>query len=221
MWLTGLFTAHIVLGVLLAITSALVGTFYAEMLVSEEMNGDPVGLGVVIGAGCLGLLTLPLLLLTAVLFWVWLYRANKNARALGAKGMNFTPGWCVGWWFVPIMNLFMPYRVTAEIYRASDPEAGAFDWQNRPAATILGLWWGSWVLSNLISNVEMQLALPDDPATAAAGSWVGVGSCLLTVLSAYFAIRVVRLIHQRQEAKADRRRKEPPAAPVEIWHPVN
>ena len=43
-------------------------------------------------------------LVVVVLFCCWIYRANCNARALGAQGMSFTPGWSVGWFFIPIAS---------------------------------------------------------------------------------------------------------------------
>lgn len=46
-----------------------------------------------------------------VVFLCWVYRANYNCRQWGAAGMRFTPGWSVGWFFVPIMNLFRPLQV--------------------------------------------------------------------------------------------------------------
>ena len=58
-----------------------------------------------------------------LLFCVWIRRANVNADALVASGMEFTPGWAVGWFFVPFANLYKPYQAMAEIYRASDPNA--------------------------------------------------------------------------------------------------
>ena len=50
-----------------------------------------------------------------VLFFVWIRRANINADALVRSRMEFTPGWAVGWFFVPFANLFKPYQVMAEI----------------------------------------------------------------------------------------------------------
>src|SRR6266404_5443429 len=41
-----------------------------------------------------------------ILFSIWVYRANLNARALGGKDMRFSPGWAVAWFFIPVMNLF-------------------------------------------------------------------------------------------------------------------
>ena len=37
-------------------------------------------------------------LITAIVVLMWIYRANNNLHALGAKSMRFTPGWAVGWW---------------------------------------------------------------------------------------------------------------------------
>ena len=52
-----------------------------------------------------------------VAFFMWVYRANQNARDLSGNELEFSPGWSVGWFFVPIAALFMPYRVVAEIWR--------------------------------------------------------------------------------------------------------
>ncbi len=46
-----------------------------------------------------------------VLFLIWVYRANRNAHCLGAEGMEYSPGWSVGWFFVPVACLVMPYNV--------------------------------------------------------------------------------------------------------------
>jgi len=58
-----------------------------------------------------------LLFLTIIPFLMWVYRANWNAHALGAVGMRYRPGWAVGWYFIPIASLWMPYRVMREIWQ--------------------------------------------------------------------------------------------------------
>lgn len=77
-------------------------------------------------------------LATAVVVSRWIYRANSNARALGARGMAFTPGGAVGWYFVPIANLWKPYQAMREIWKAS---AGPLGWQRRPVSALLPCWW--------------------------------------------------------------------------------
>lgn len=37
---------------------------------------------------------------------MWIYRAHANLFAAGYQGLEYTPGWSVGWFFVPIASLF-------------------------------------------------------------------------------------------------------------------
>jgi Domain of unknown function (DUF4328) len=56
----------------------------------------------------LGVMQIILLVVTGILFLRWVFRANESARLLGALEMKFTPGWAVGWYFVPLANLWKP-----------------------------------------------------------------------------------------------------------------
>lgn len=58
-------------------------------------------------------------ILCGVLILRWIYRANYNARQIGAAGMTFSPGWSVGWYFVPIAAFWKPYQAMKEIWRAA------------------------------------------------------------------------------------------------------
>lgn len=74
----------------------------------------------------------------AIAFLKWTYRANKNCQGftkqvlkekkhlqiLGEKIMRFSPGWSIGYYFIPILNLYKPYQAMKEIYLfSSDAEA--------------------------------------------------------------------------------------------------
>ncbi len=61
-------------------------------------------------------------LVIAVVFLRWTYLSNRNVRALGADGLEFTPGWAVGWYLIPIANLWKPHQALKEIFRASHPD---------------------------------------------------------------------------------------------------
>jgi len=79
---------------------------------------------------------------SAVLVLVWIHRANYNARALGATGLKMTPGWAVGWYFVPIAWFWKPYQAMKEIWQASiDPK----HWWRQGGSPLLSWWWGLWL----------------------------------------------------------------------------
>jgi hypothetical protein len=125
----------------------------------EELGEVPLGEGTSLPVfdmvyALTALLTIPLSLVTAILFLAYMNRANKNARALGAEGMQFTPGWCVGWFFVPIMNLFRPYQAIREIFQASDPKSSPAGWKLAHAPGVVGLWWGVWLVGNFLGQVR-------------------------------------------------------------------
>lgn len=84
-------------------------------------------------------------LITGILVCIWTYRANSNVRALGATGLRFSPGWAVGWHFVPIAWFWMPFSVMREIWRAS---ASPDEWRRQPGSALLGWWWALWLVFN-------------------------------------------------------------------------
>lgn len=75
---------------------------------------------------------------SGVLVLAWTWRANANARGLGAAGMRFTPAWSVGWYFVPLANLVKPYDAMREIWLASAFPEG---WSNQAEPLRLRWWW--------------------------------------------------------------------------------
>ena len=135
-----------------------------------------------------------------VLFCVWIFRANRDARALGAVGMRFTPGWCVGWFFVPVMNLFRPYQAVVETWKASGP-GDATPWQQRESSSLLGVWWTIWMVSNFLWLTVVRCSLSADyMEELLVISWLAVVSDLVDVLLAIVAASVVRDVHDRQQS---------------------
>jgi hypothetical protein len=93
---------------------------------------------------------------SGVLILMWIYRANANARQLGAEGMQFTPRGSVVWYFVPLANLFMPYRALREIWQAS---AAPHAWTREKTPRLFPLWWASWIVSGMAGQVAMRMVM--------------------------------------------------------------
>ncbi|MEO8628335.1 MAG: DUF4328 domain-containing protein [Betaproteobacteria bacterium] len=95
-------------------------------------------------------------LASGIVLLMWIYRANFNARALGAATMQFTPGWSVGWYFVPFVNLWKPHQAMREIWQAS---ANPHNWRDESVPSLLGWWWFLWIVSNILGNASFRMSL--------------------------------------------------------------
>jgi hypothetical protein len=82
------------------------------------------------------------MLVTIVIFGRWIVLAHRNLPALGARYLEITPGWAVGWFFVPFVNLWFPYKAMRFLWRASHsahkPELQDSTW-------VLPVWWTLWI----------------------------------------------------------------------------
>src|SRR5262245_15497195 len=89
------------------IAAIIAGSIYILALVNQLQVLESAKLGVVVPTAQLERQDSYLRLLSAfdvslsvfagIMLLVWVYRANQNARALGAEDMEFTPRWSVGW----------------------------------------------------------------------------------------------------------------------------
>ncbi len=134
-----------------------------------------------------------------VVFCFWIYRANYNARRLGAADMKFTPGWAVGWYFIPIFFLWKPYQAMKEIWQAS---ANPARWQDEPRGSILPPWWTFFLLSNALSIIATSFSTSGGataPEMITSGSLQVVGDVIET-MSSLTALILVRQIYRMQMA---------------------
>jgi hypothetical protein len=156
--------------------------------------------------GVIYLLKFPTYVFTVVMFLVWLHRAHSNLATLGARNLDFTPGWAVGWWFIPFANLVKPFQAVREVWSESDPEADDseqvfFSTGPRTAPTYMGVWWAMWLLSNFSANVASRVYDPDTMSNVEIGGVLFVTTAVLSVVAAILAIMLVRDITARQAAR--------------------
>jgi hypothetical protein len=97
-------------------------------------------------------------LITFIIFLRWTYQSNRNARFLGGNSLQYTPGWSVGWYFIPILGLWKPYLALKEIFKASHPDFG-HEWKNAPIPKILPLWWTLFILSIGLGQILFRMTL--------------------------------------------------------------
>jgi len=106
-----------------------------------------------------GLLQLVLAIGGTVAYLMWVHRTYRNVPALGARGLRFGPGWAVGYYFIPIMNLFRPFQVMKETWQASDPEwedNEGLAWSSTPSSGLLAAWWFFYLISVFAGQFAMR-----------------------------------------------------------------
>lgn len=165
-------------------------------------NAEAVLAGMIALAGLAGLV---LFLVTVVLFCMWMHRAAGNIRALGETRAGISPGWAVGWWFIPIANFFMPYKAMREIYQSSDSAASGVDYPLDTAPPLLGWWWGCWLVNGFASNVYVRMTMRSDPGVVEGGVWVGVTAVIFEIAAAVMVVRIVGQVRDWQTRAASPR----------------
>lgn len=146
--------------------------------------------------GAVGIASLVTYLITAILFSTWINRAHHNVRGFGANAMSITPGWAVGYFFVPIFNLFKPYVAMSELWRASrSPD----DWKNNSNG-IVPWWWLLWIVSAVGGRITTQVSkVANDVKSLIDATWLDIVMSLLAVVLAIVALRMIRRIQSMQE----------------------
>lgn len=153
---------------------------------------------------CTGVLQMLVYLTTAILFLVWLYRASSNLAPLGATSQTISPGWAVGWWFIPFMNLVRPYQAVREIWQLSEPPrdaAATAPPAARRGAAWLGWWWAGWLVSNIGGVILTRISMETESTDGMiAVTYASIAGHVVEIVAAILAIFVVRAIDARQTA---------------------
>ncbi|WP_217545714.1 DUF4328 domain-containing protein [Streptomyces sp. GbtcB6] len=104
-------------------------------------------------SGFISMVFVYLMTLATVLFLVWLARSRRNAQELSPGAALPSPGWTVGAWFIPVVNLVAPRRLVLDIGRA-----GSASWEKRDT-TLVNLWWAAWV-AHALGLTAASMAAP-------------------------------------------------------------
>jgi hypothetical protein len=146
--------------------------------VTEFVKGPPVE-GSLDLAGLLAVAELLTLIACIIVVGRWIYRASANAHAMNVE-MTITPGWAVGWYFVPIANLYKPFHAMREIWWASHESQGGYE---ERAPQLVGWWWGLWIITNILANVAWRLGeLGVGPTLDLVASMLNVALCIVLIM---------------------------------------
>lgn len=164
--------------------------------------------------GALALASPAVALTAIVILFVWLYRAKKRVVALGMEGGEYSPGLTVGAFFIPFLNLGLPFCAVRELWRASRNPRG---WRDQSSHPLVGWWWASWLANSLLPFALIAVpafatgreALKLSTVGLAASAMLGIVCFLLTL----FMVAEIAKQIEASAATAGVVETKPPALP--------
>ncbi|MDC0073205.1 DUF4328 domain-containing protein [Gammaproteobacteria bacterium] len=133
----------------------------------------------------------------------WFFVSAKINHLLGIKELNISPGWSVGWYFIPFANLVMPYRSLKETFKAS---FNSEEWQNNRVPSDFPIWWATFLLGNVFSNasIRMYMALGETYTYEQLNqiSYIDIVVDVLFIVNAIFLLRIINIIYHNQKDKS-------------------
>jgi hypothetical protein len=204
-WLKAVLFAHIGANAVTALTLVVMLWFFATLSSGAEVNPALGMMMVTVGtiAQILPVIVLGVFVACVICYLLFVHRAVKNLHVSNARGLSVSPGWAVGYSFIPFVNLVMVYRIMKEIWEVSnDPERG-----RREAPLLLGWWWGLYIGGNVLSRISDALSSglseSTDPAdyfsAFAPGGTVGMVSAAISIGSTFCLLAIIRQVREAQE----------------------
>jgi hypothetical protein len=119
------------------------------------------------------------LMVSGVLFFIWSYRAMSVAHDL-TPTLAISPGWSIGWYFVPVATLWKPYEAMREIWQGS-----ALNNETAAHAPLIGWWWAAWIGRGILGGVAGVLVRESPEISlmcVAAATTLGIVAAVLLTL---------------------------------------
>lgn len=163
------------------------GTFTGAEAASNDLRQG------IIGFGYIGVF-----IVTGITFLRWIYRFNYNCRGFGASDMRFTPGWSIGHFFIPFLNLVRPYQVMREILQVSQ---NPNEWKSQPVGLLVDRWWALFLVTSFLGRIVFRLSVnAESMDELRTSTWAAILAACVEIASCLAALSLVKTIARRQEA---------------------
>jgi FtsH-binding integral membrane protein len=136
-----------------------------------------------------------------VTFAWWIVRACRNAHAISDVRLTFSPAWSLGWYCIPIANLWKPYQAMKQIWNVSeDPKSDV----ERPGSSLLQLWWFVFLVDSTLGRVAFKYTMKaetlDQLLTA---NILTIASDVFGIIAVMVAYKLINTIQLFQSKHAD------------------
>jgi len=133
-------------------------------------------------------------LISVIFFIMWFRRSYYNLHQNHLK-LSYSEGWAAGAWFVPIVNLYMPYEIMKELYKATRKllsQAGATV-ENLLLTKILGWWWALWIINGVLGQFVFHISKSSQTINdLIITTFLGMGSEIFGLILSFVTIKVIK-----------------------------
>jgi len=146
--------------------------------------------------GITAIIYLVVFIICIVRFIKWFRRAYFNIEAAGLNIDNSESA--AAWsWFIPIYNLFAPYQIMKEVWVKTQK---AYTENIKPVNNLITMWWGTWVVSNIIEGQIDGIGASLLGENVEAVAVMSIISSAVLILSNYLVIEVVEKVSVFEKA---------------------
>lgn len=143
------------------------------------------------------LIHIALLAVAGGLFITWLWRARHNAENLSPSEHRRAKGWVIGSWICPVVNLWFPLQIVADIWKTSDPaqRGQAWDLAQVRNGALVNWWWATFMLAWIVTRISGTMVRSDSSTLDQFKNSVVIGM-LGTALLAAAAVLITMIIRR-------------------------
>ena len=142
--------------------------------------------------------SIALMLAAFILNSIWIYTSAKTIQVHSSEKLKSSPGWSVGWFFIPIAQLWKPYQALKSISDISVKLAG--NTEDAIPRFIFPVWWIFYLLTIFVDRLYLKTF------AASAGSIenlmftmkVSLVSSVIFIITTILFNQIMRDIHFKQ-----------------------
>lgn len=142
-------------------------------------------------------------------FFIWLFKSYKNAVFLSKTQAQFSPYWAVGWFFIPLLNLYKPYQVIQDLWKRTFSESFHQNFITQYGPKLIQVWWliniANQIASLMTNYAASQVKDITDQTFAQVGQhylflmeWMTISSLLSVPVLAGFMFIVFNITEKQQ-----------------------
>lgn len=164
---------------------------YEDYIPNEGISEFFVWL-IITGHSYASILVLIAAITSIITFIMWFRRAYYNI-GLRTSDLLYADGWAAGSWFIPVINLYMPYQIMKSLYQQTEKYMTLCmkePYKGNLKTNYVNLWWTLWIISGLINyfsikttwNIENVDLTAINTLVALIGAVSQIALCVVTIV---------------------------------------